>query len=147
MEMDEVTIREAHRAVFSMRDVLSAPFCDESWKIVLMPGDLLPWPEDFEALTTAAKLVGDTNFIVVDGESDPPIAPPLIAAWDYEEFADAVWRSLLSHKCTHIFGLSCEWGRAAWHDINIVGGNQTFMDCLIEASGGEAAMITRIKEA
>lgn len=136
-----------HRRVFSNAPIQDGPFSNPSWKMVLLPGDLLLDREDFEALRTAALSFDDWEFIVVDGEGTFADEAPVVIPWDYAELERFRPRTVFGHAVAHSFGRSAQWGRASSEEtFNVLGGSPDFMDRFVEAAGGLPLLRERFTE-
>ena len=135
-----------HNVIFSGREIDERPFRDPDWPNLLLAGGLRLAHEDFEALASAAKGVGDAEIVLVDGEGAFPGESPLSVPWSTADIEDVRVNSVYGHIVTHSFGASGTWGLAASpEEFAVLGGSPGFIRDFVHAAGGEDSLRRRFQ--
>lgn len=125
-----------YERIFSGRPIAEGCFVD-SWEITLLPGGLTHPDFAFDALATAARAVGDHDFVVTDVALEPPHQSNALVSWSRTDLEYVHHAATLMFDSA-MFGLSARWGVYVGTTGNpsCVGGEATFMDALFGHIGG-----------
>ncbi len=114
----------------------------------LLPGGVHIEQDIFSALAKAARVQGDTEFVVTDFETIPPHQVPVICDWDFHGFQHVLREYPLLHAVDiHMFGRSGTWGMICYvDDFSCLGSEQSFSALFSGELGGEGAIKERFLE-
>lgn len=133
----EAVWKSIHCQIFVNSYPPDFPFRNKSWKGIVVP-DALPFSETvFNAVSSIANNMGDTELVLDTWEALDGTIQPIAIPLRYSEML-AVGGAMQSHFENHLYGKSGVWGVACSNerDLSYIGGEPQYIELLATALGG-----------